>query len=357
MTTNSPGVSIAITGIGSVSPYGPLAGLIPQSTVEPIAITAWTTPGLRRAFLVSPFRPASVVPGLKTRRLDRLSAWALVASALAIQDAGIDLGQVDRSRVAVVFATCFGCVELTEAFFQSAVTHGWSGTDPSTFPETLANAPASHVALFHGLRGPNITVGSKAFAGESALLQAASLLRHGQADLAIVLAGDTLTRAVYEWYETANLLSPACYNSESLPESGGFIPSEAVAALVLEPAGLGAARAEVRSYAQLRSGRWASGGQPVEAVRQMLGSSVPTLTVCTTNGAPCATGPVATVAREIAGPDAAVVPPQAVAAGLADTSALLHLILALSSRPNSGQMLLLGTSGDSGYAALLLELP
>ena len=351
MTANP--LAVNITGIGSVSPYGPLAGLIPPSTVEPGAITAWTTPGLRRAFLVSPFRPANVVPGLKTRRLDRLSAWALVASSLAIQDARIDLSQVDRSRVAVVFATCFGCVELTEAFFQSAVAHGWSGTDPSTFPETLANAPASHVALFHDLRGPNITVGSKAFAGESALLHAASLLRHGQADLAIVLAGDVLTRAVYEWYETANLLSPACYNSEPLPESGGFIPSEGVATLVLEPAG----RREARSYAHLRSGRWASGGQPVQAVRQMLGGSVPNLTVCTTSGAPCATSPVAAVAREIAGPDAAVVPPQAVAAGLADTSALLHLILALSSRSNSGQMLLLGTSGDSGFAAILLERP
>jgi hypothetical protein len=354
MTTNSPVVHI--TGIGSVSPYGPLAGLIPQSTVEPSAITAWTTPGLRRAFLVNPFRPASVVPGLKTRRLDRLSAWALVASFLAIQDAGIDLSQVDQSRVAVVFAAGFGCVELTEAFYQSAAANGWSGTDPSTFPETLANAPASHVALFHDLRGPNITVGSKSFAGESALIQAASLLRHGQADLAIVLAGDTLTRAVYEWYETADLLSPACYNAEPLPESGGFIPSEGVAALVLEPAGRPAVR-EVRSYAQYRSGRWASGGQPVEIVRQMLGDSVPSLTVCTTNGAPCAPSPVTAVAREIAGDGGTVVPPQAVAAGLADTSALLHLILALSSRPNSGQMLLLGTSGDSGYAALLLELP
>ncbi len=351
MTANP--LAVNITGIGSVSPYGPLAGLIPPSTVEPSAITAWTTPGLRRAFLVSPFRPASVVPGLKTRRLDRLSAWALVASSLAIQDAGIDLSQVDRPRVAVVFATCFGCVELTEAFFQSAVAHGWSGTDPSTFPETLANAPASHVALFHGLRGPNITVGSKGFAGESALLQAASLLRHGQAELAIVLAGDVLTRAVYEWYEIANLLSPACCNSEPLPESGGFIPSEGVAALVLEPAD----RREARSYAYLRSGRWASGGRPVEAVRQMLGDSVPSLTVCTTNGAPCATSPVTAVAREIAGDGGTIVPPQAVAAGLADTSALLHLILALSSRPNSGQMLLLGTSGDSGFAALLLELP
>jgi 3-oxoacyl-[acyl-carrier-protein] synthase II len=351
MTTNSPAVSI--TGIGSVSPHGALAGLIPPSTLEPSAITAWTTAGLRRAFLVNPFRPASVVPGLKTRRLDRLSAWTLVASSLAMQDAGIDLTQVDRSRIAVVFATTFGCVELTESFYQSAVTHGWSGTDPATFPETLANAPASHVALFHNLRGPNITVGSRAFAGESALLQAASLLRHGQADAAIVVAGDTLTRAVYEWYETAGLLSPACYNAQPVPEAAGFIPSEGVAALVLEPE----RRRETRSYAKLRSGRWAAGGQAVETVRQMLGGSVPTLTVCTTNGAPCATSPVAAVAREIAGDGGTIISPQAAAAGLADTGALLHLILALSIRSESGQLLLLGTSGDNSFAAILLERP
>jgi len=170
----------AITGIGSVSPYGPLGGLIQPRSLEPESITAWTTAGLRRAFVMKPFRPANVVPGLKTRRLDRLSAWALVASSLAIQDAGIDLSSMDRSRIAVVFGTGFGCAELTEAFYQSAAVNGWGGTDPSPFPEGLANAPASHVALWHGLRGPNITVGSKGLAGESALIQAASLLRYGQ---------------------------------------------------------------------------------------------------------------------------------------------------------------------------------
>jgi len=343
---------IAITGIGSVSPYGPLAGPIPQCPVEPSVITAWTTAGLRRAFLVKPFRPASVVPGLKTRRLDRLSAWALVASSLAIKDAGIELSQTDRSRVAVVCATGLGCVELTEAFYQSAAANGWSGTDPSTFSETLANSPASHVALLHDLRGPNITVGSRSFAGESALIQATSLLRHGQADLAIVLAGDTLTRAVYEWYEAADLLSPACYNLEPLPEEYSFIPSEGVAALVMEPAG----RLESRSYAHLSSGCWASGGQPVESIRQMLGGSVPSLTICAGNGAPCATSSTIALAREVTGDGAAIVTPKAVAAGLADTSALLHLILALSSRPSSGQALLLGTSGVSGFAAIRLEL-
>jgi len=354
MTPNLPPVTI--TGIGSVSPYGPLAGLIPQFPLEPSAITDWTSAGLRRAFLVPPFRPASVVPGLKTRRLDRLSAWALVASCKAIKDAGIDLSQVDRSRVAVVFATAFGCAELTKAFYLSAATNGWNGTDPNTFPETLPSAPASHVSLFHGLRGPNVTVSNKDFAGESALMQAASLLRHGQADLAIVLAGEALTESVYSWYDAAGLLSPACYNSDHLPQAGGFIPSEGVAALVMESSGRRDLRSNARSYARICSGRWAAGGEPAKIIRQMLGGSVPSLTICSGNGAPCAASPTAALGREIAGDDAAIILPQAFAQGLAGTGALFHLILALSSRPISGQALLLGTAGGSGFAALLLEL-
>jgi 3-oxoacyl-(acyl-carrier-protein) synthase len=354
MTPNSP--PVVITGIGSVSPYGPLAGLIPPSPLEPRTITAWTTAGPRRAFLVQPFRAASVVPGLKTRRLDRLSAWALVASSLAITDAGIDLNQVDRSRVAVVFATAFGCVELTEAFYLSAAANGWNGTDPSTFPETLPSAPASHVSMFHGLRGPNVTVGNKYFAGETALIQAASLLRHGQADLAIVLAGDALAPTLYSWYEVAGLLSPACYNSEPLPEDGGFIPSEGVAAFVMESSGRGAIRSDARSYARIRSGCWAAGGQPAEIIRHMLGGSVPSLTVCSGNGAPCATSPTTALARAISGDGAGIILPQPFALGLAGTGALFHLILALSSRPHHGQAALLATAGDGGFAALLLEL-
>jgi hypothetical protein len=277
----------------------------------------------------------------------------MVASSLAIQDAGIDLSQMDRSRIAVVFATGLGCVELTETFYQSAAVNGWSGTDPITFPETLANAPASHVALLHDLRGPNITVGCKSFAGESALLQAASLLRHGQADLAVVLAGDTLTQAVYEWYEAAHLLSPACFNTDPLLAARGFVPSEGVVAIVLEPDG----SRERRSYAALHAGRWAASGEPKESVRQMLGDVVPKLAICSGNGAPCATGPDTCSARKIVGHGVPILPARDVAKGLVDTGGLLHLILALSSRPGSGQTLMLGTSGDSGFAALLLELP
>lgn len=347
---------VAITGIGSVSPYGPVAGLIPQNPLKPAALTIWKDSGERRAFVVPPFRAAEVVPGLKTRRLDRLSVWALVASSLALKDTGIDLNQVDRSRVAVVFATAFGCVELTEAFYLSAAANGWNGTDPITFPETLASAPASHISMFHGLRGPNITVSNKYFAGESAMMQSASLLRQGQADMAIVLAGDAVSRSMYSWYEEAGLLSPACYNSDPVSEAKGFIPGEGVAALVMEPAERIHARSGCRSYAAINGGRWAAGGQPANVIRQMLDGSVPGITICSGNGTPCATSSTASLAREIGG-DSSVVLPQAFALGLAGTGALFHLIAALSNRPVSGQALFLATARDSGFAALLLELP
>jgi len=350
--------SLMLTGVGSVTPYGPLAGLIPTAPLaglaplEPSAITAWVTPELRRAFLVEPFRPASIVPGLKTRRLDRLSVWALVASSLALRDAGIDMATMDRSRVAVFFATSFGCVELTEAFYQSAATHGWAETDPILFPETLSNAPASHVALFHDLHGPNVTISSQGFAAESALLQASSLLRHGQADLAIVLAGDTLTQAIYEWYETAHLLSPACFSKDLLSSAGGFIPSEGVVAMVLELAG----RQEARSYATLGAGRWAAGGDAQSGVRQLLGDATPRLTICAGDGGPCAFTHSTCSARNLVGEDATILPAQPVATGIGEAGALLHLLLALSSHPGAGDALLLATSAHGGFAALRLEI-
>lgn len=371
MTPNAPPVTI--TGIGSVSPYGPLAGLIPQAPLEPAVISAWTTAAPRRAFLVPPFRPATVVPGVKTRRLDRLSVWALVASSLALKDAGIDLSQVDRSRIAVVFATAFGCVELTEAFYISAAANGWNGTDPITFPETLASAPASHVSMFHGLRGPNITVSNKYFAGESALIQTASLLRQGQADLAIVLAGDALARSLYSWYEEAGLLSPACYNSDPASEADGFMPSEGVAAFVMESSARVPLRTGSRSYARISSGRWTAGGRPAEIIRQMSGGSIPSITICSGNGAPCATSSTTALVQktsqeisqeisgEIAGDGVTIIAPQPFAKGLAGTGALFHLVLGLSnlasSRPVSGPALFLATAHDNGFAALLLELP
>jgi 3-oxoacyl-[acyl-carrier-protein] synthase II len=336
-----------ITGIGSVTPFGAHAGLIAASPLQPTPIPGWTYEGVHRAFTVAPFDPASIIPGLRTRRLDRLSAWALVASSLALQDSGIDLDSLDRTRVAVVLATDFGCIELTEAFFQSALTNGWSGTDPITFPETLANLPSGHVALRHNVRGPNLTVSSKNFGGETALLQAASLLRNDQADVAIVLAGDTLTQTIYEWYKVARRLAPSCLNDVPFdPGAKGFVPSEGLVAFVLEAAG---AR-DTRTYATLRGGRTATGGDIPAKIAALLAGETPKTIIQASR--------TTHIAEALAsGTHTAIVPAQPVALGMPDSGGLLHLLLALSANPASGPALMLATSPGGGYAAVLLDLP
>jgi hypothetical protein len=125
-----------------------------------------------------------------------------------------------------------------------------------------------------------------------------------------------------------------------------------VAAVVMEPSD----RSPARCYARIRAGRSAAGGRPAALIAQMLGDSMPALTVCSGNGAPCAPSSTAALAREISGESAVIIPPQPFAAGLAGTGAVFHLILALSSGPMKGEGLLLGTAGGSGFAALALEL-
>jgi 3-oxoacyl-(acyl-carrier-protein) synthase len=344
----------SITGIGSVSPFGVMSGPVPTRMIEPRAIAGWPTPGLRRAYLVNPFRPSDVVPGLKTRRLDRLSVWSLVAASLAVKDAGLDLAQANRSRAAVVFATGLGCVELTEAYFRSASDNGWSGVDPIVFPETLCSAPASHVARCLDLRGPNITASCKGLGGECALLQAASLIRNGQADWAVIMAGDTLTRGAYEWYEAACALSPACFDTAPPDGCEGFVPGEGVSAVVMESADHRRKRG-ARVYAVVRSGHFAARANVDRAIRKALversPSEVALVSFATSRGA------VAEDAIRELFDRAVFAEPSPVVAGLRDAGGLLRLVLALNGAPRGALAVLASSSARGASAALLLELP
>jgi len=228
---------VVLTGFAFVSTGGAASGLpIPGAIPGPELITRWVTPRARRAYLVPHLRPADIVAGLRTRRMGRLSVWALLGSALAFRDAGGDAATIDRSRTAVVCGTAFGCLDLTQEFL-GALSPATNKADPILFPETLANQPAGHVARHFGFTGPNLTFSAGSVSGEVALDQAAGLVRAGQADCAVVLAGDELTQSLYEWYEAAGLLDPACMGEPGdarAPRPRTLVPGEGLAACVLE---------------------------------------------------------------------------------------------------------------------------
>ena len=389
---------LVVTGLGTVSAFGPRRGLIDAPPPLPSLITRWPTRGPRRAFLVPRFRASDIVPGLKARRLDLLTVWAIAAVHLAIEDAGIEITALNPARLAVVAGSGFGCLERSEAFLASADRYGWGSTDPIIFPETLANAPASHVARVFGFRGPNITLNCRGISGESALIQARSLLNAGEADVVIVIAGDMLTRPLFEWYEAASALSRACCDEGMMVpvpfsgKSGGLFPGEGMAAMVLEPAVL-RNDSRVGAYAKMLGGLAAvepdnsfgcwgrSPALTVKMIRKLCGGATDVrLVVSRANGSVALDSLEGEVIRHgfEGNRGAIVLAPQSVC-GEFEASGLLRLALAFSGQggawgtndflgpvppggpsalsiPDRGPALLLGTAAGGGRAVVSLEL-
>jgi len=226
-----------VTGFASVTSAGVQRSL-PETgpAIPPRLITQWPTPGPRRACLVPPFRVTDVVPGLRVRRMDRLSVWALVSGSLVFQAARIDPSAVDANRTGIVFGSALGCLDRTQEFL-AAVAQNSAKADPILFPETLPNLVAGHAARNFGVRGPNLTVMGGTISGETALIEAAAILTAGAADRILVLAGDCLTRPLYEYYEAAGVLDPACFGADPpdvAPERRHRVPGEGLVACLLE---------------------------------------------------------------------------------------------------------------------------
>ena len=176
------------------------------------------------------------------RRLSRLSRLAVAASIEAIEDSGLDISDQNRYRIGVVFGTAFGSTHQTDAFFVSLLDHGPRAAEPILFPDTVPNAPASHVAMYHRLQGPNCTFCQNHLSGECALAYGLSLLEQGQLDVVVVGGVDELSSILFHSLDSIRGLKPirrrGPLQPNQFPKGKGFIPGEAATCMVLERADL-----------------------------------------------------------------------------------------------------------------------
>jgi len=216
------------------------------------------------------------VPAAATARLRRSSAISYFACAAAA-DAVQQSGPLPATRTALIFAASNGAVVYTRRFYADVVDRG-SGS-PLLFPETVYNAPASHVAAMLGLDGAALTLVSDATAGLTALATATDLLQSGAVDRCLVVAAEELDGMAWEGYRRWKLVSPH-------PDSRrGAILSEGAVALVLGPAAAGTVQiARVHPGKTLL--RAASGRQVFRRLLEELADGdVPDLAVLSASGA------------------------------------------------------------------------
>src|SRR5436305_3543138 len=144
---------IAVTALGTIAP----------SSIAPI--DRFDTAGLtvHDAALVRDFRPRDYIAPMKMRRMNQLSRLTVAAARLALGGRTLPAGS------GVAIGTAFGTVQTSVDYMQEYVAKGAALAPPQLFAESVANAPGSHIAIEHDLRGFNVPVTQR----ESSLLAAA----------------------------------------------------------------------------------------------------------------------------------------------------------------------------------------
>jgi len=219
-------VPLSITGAGAVSSAGwGVASLLQaiQSGTRPELHTL-ERPGPEGMVATPVLRvPAEGSTTPKYARLRRTSPISRFAAAAATEALGPDrlaLIAGGTLRVGVVFTLTNGCVNYSNRFFGEILADPATAS-PILFPETVFNAPSSHISAYIGSNAPNDTLIADGTGFFTGIDLAAEWILRGEVDGCLVVSAEEI-----DWLSAEGLR----YYSRS------YLPSEGAAAVYLEPA-------------------------------------------------------------------------------------------------------------------------
>jgi hypothetical protein len=124
----------------------------------------------------------------RLRRVSPISRYVVWAAREALDEAKETLNS-PTARIGTVFCTTSGCVSYSRRFYQETLDDP-SLASPLVFPETVFNAPASHLAAVLGNRAENYTFAGDAGTVLQGLALAGQLLLRGELDGCLLVAAE-----------------------------------------------------------------------------------------------------------------------------------------------------------------------
>jgi 3-oxoacyl-[acyl-carrier-protein] synthase II len=236
--------NIVITGIGVISACGVGKKAFWKSCLEGRTgispIRSFDTSGYpsHLGAEARDFNPKDFMPPLKYRRMSRVSRLAVAASIEAIKDAALEVSPETAPSIGVILGTGYGSTAQTDEFFVGMLQEGPEGANPSLFPDTVPNAPASQVSIYHGLQGPNTTFSHNEVSSEQAMAYAFRLLQEDRAQAVLAGGVDELSFVLFHSFAVLRALSPKDEYKEGMRpfdrKRNGRVLGEGAGILVLE---------------------------------------------------------------------------------------------------------------------------
>ena len=202
-------------------------GIGPIETIETARLST------KIAAEVRGFDPAAHFDAKRLPMLDRISQFGLVAARQAMAQAGLAAG--DAPGAAVILGAGGG-QQTYDAVYEQFYGQGLNRVHPFTVPRIMPNAPASHITMEFGLRGPCFTIASACASANHAIGQAAQMVRSGMVDVAVTGGSDaSVVVGFLKGWEALRVLSADTCRPFSRDRSG-LVIGEGAGILVLEAA-------------------------------------------------------------------------------------------------------------------------
>ena len=230
-------MSLAIAGMGWVTPLGTGVDFVWERLLHGEEARATTISEQFADRVYSVFRvPESELKGVSHPRLRRASAisrFAAAAGLQALESAGLKLESQSAERIALIFAISNGGVIYTKRFYREIVTTGAQAASPLLFPETVFNAPASHLAAILGVTGATYTLVGDGAVGLAAIKMAEELMANETLDYCLVVGTEEIDWVLCDAYRRWRLLRVAPPIEPFNEHKRGMILGEGAGAIVL----------------------------------------------------------------------------------------------------------------------------
>lgn len=244
--TNLQRKRVVVTGLGAITPIGnTLAdyweGLLSgRNGIGPITLFDASQHACRIAGEVEGFDPHDYMERKEAKRMDRFAQFAVAASKQALQDAQLEIDELNADQVGVLIGTGIGGIKVLEDQQKVYLTKGPSRCSPFMVPMMIANMAAGLTAIQTGAKGPNSCTVTACAAGSNAVGDALRLIQNGYAQ-AMICGGTeaAITPLALAGFASARALSnrnddpkTACRPFDR--DRDGFVMGEGAGILILE---------------------------------------------------------------------------------------------------------------------------
>ena len=205
---------VVVTGLGIVSSIGIgkdefwenlIAG---KSGISDIGLFDTSDYPVHRGGEVKNFDPVQFISKNKLTGLARASQFAIAATKLAFNDAGLDVSEYKNKKVAIILGTTMGEAGMIEEIDKHWTRQGEEDVWGVTVSKYPGNAISDNVARFFGFSGVSFVVPTACSGGNYAIGQGYDIVRNGIADLAIAGGADPFSRIALTGFNRLFSMSP-----------------------------------------------------------------------------------------------------------------------------------------------------